>query len=155
MAQKNKLIEARELKRYPQEYMARIISKDVTTYCRKEKGIIRISTEEWKELAKALEMPLADIYEPDDNAIVIFNDNGSCGGNFVGESVINYSIPQSLLDYQKKYCEKVEEENRELKDKNRELEEKNRELEEKIRHLEEKNQALQSQSQHPSVPLVT
>ena len=45
--------------------------------------------------------------------ILIFNDNSSGNGNIV----TNYTLPQSILDSQKKYIEKLEEEVRTLKEK--------------------------------------
>jgi len=145
MVTKNKLIKARKQKEYKQDYLANVIGKDGSCYCRKEKGEIKIFLHEWQKLAEALGVPLEDIYEPDENSFVVFNDNASGVGNVAGDNVINYSIPQSLLDMQKKYCEKMEEENQEWKDKYSDLEAKYKDLGEKYYHLEKEFSTLASQ----------
>jgi len=115
---KHKLIETRKKKGFSQEYMSNVLSMDVSCYNRKEKGQIKISNQEWQKLAEVLEIPLEDIYESDEGMIFIFNDNSSGTGNGSGNIVTNYTIPQSILDSQKKYIEKLEEDVRCLKEEN-------------------------------------
>ena len=112
MIKKNKLIEARNNRGYAQEFMAGTLKIDVSSYSRKENGIIKITNHEWQKLAKELEMPIEDIYESDERMIFVFNDHSTGNGNIV----TNYTIPQSVLDTQKKYIEKLEEEIRLLKE---------------------------------------
>lgn len=50
--------------------------------------------------------------------VFIFNDNANGNGNIVN----NYNIPLSIWENQKKYIEKLEQENTELKDKISKLE---------------------------------
>jgi hypothetical protein len=93
--------------------MAGTLCIDVSCYNRREKGQIKISNQEWQKLAEILEVPLENIYESEESAIFIYNDNNSFGN---GNIVTNYTIPQSVLDSQKKYIEKLEEEVRNLKE---------------------------------------
>jgi len=58
-----------------------------------------------------LDVPVNEIYEPDDNQVFICNDNAT--GNYQGTNNI-YSVPEYLLETQRKYIEMLEKENREL-----------------------------------------
>ena len=111
MIKKNKLIDARNKRGYSQDYLAGALDINVSNYSRKETGKINISHNEWKILAEKLEIPMEDIYESDES-IFIFNDNSTGNGNIV----TNYTIPQSIWETQKKYIERLEDENRNLKD---------------------------------------
>jgi hypothetical protein len=65
-----------------------------------------------------LEVPLEEIFESDEKQVFICNDNTS--QNFLGtnNSTNNiYPVPESLLENQQKYINKLEEEIRELKKK--------------------------------------
>ena len=104
--QKSKLIKARNRRGYSQEYMADILSMDVSNYSRRESGQIKISAEQWQTLAQKLNVPLEDIYEADENLIFIFNDNPTNCGNIV----TNYSLPQDILDMYKKHIDALEQE---------------------------------------------
>ena len=107
---KHRLIEARKSIGYTQEYVSGILGMDVSSYSRRENGQIRISNREWQKLSETLEVPLEDIYEAEDGMIFIFNDNSSGLGNGIGNTITNYTIPQSIWESQKKYIEKLEEE---------------------------------------------
>ena len=111
---KHRLIEARKKTGYSQEYMSSVLGMDISSYSRRENGQIRISDNEWKKMSDILKVPLEDIYEPEESMVMIFNDNSSGTGN--GIFVTNYTLPQSFLDLQKKYIEKLEEEIRNLKE---------------------------------------
>ena len=111
--EKIKLIDARRHKGYSQMYMADKLCIDESNYCRREKGQSKISSDEWKKLAKILEVPIEDIFESDENQFFICNDNTSV--HYQGTNNI-YSVPESLLETQKKYIQKLEEENQYLKD---------------------------------------
>jgi DNA-binding XRE family transcriptional regulator len=119
MIKKNKLINTRNKLGYSQEYIASTLDINVSSYCRKEKGELKISNYEWKKLSEVLETPLEDIYESEESMIFVFNDHSTSNGNIV----TNYTIPQSIWESQKKYIEKLEEENQNLKEKIRLLEE--------------------------------
>ena len=114
---KHRLIEARKRTGYSQEYMSSVLGIDISSYCRRENGQIKITTKEWQKISKILEVPIEDIYESEDGMILVFNDNSSGNGNSNGNIVTNYTLPQSILDSQKKYIEKLEEEVRDLKEK--------------------------------------
>jgi len=116
---KNKLIEVRNSKNYSQDYLAATLGICVSSYSRKEQGIIRVTDKEWQKLSEVLEVPLEDIYESDESMIFIFNDNSTGNGNIV----TNYTMPQSIWETQKKYIEKLEEENQNLKEEIRMLKE--------------------------------
>ena len=118
---KHRLIEARKKTGYSQEYMSSVLGMDISSYCRRENGQIKISNKEWQKMADTLEVPLEDIYEAEESMILIFNDNSSGGSNGNGNIVTNYTLPQSVLDSQKKYIEKLEEEVRDLKERIRQL----------------------------------
>ncbi|MDQ1802718.1 helix-turn-helix transcriptional regulator [Chryseobacterium sp. CKR4-1] len=70
-----KLKTLRKQRGYTQEYMSKIISTDVSNYSRKESGDVRIYDDEWKKLAKALDVPVEDIKEEKPSSIVQNNDN--------------------------------------------------------------------------------
>ena len=113
---KYRLIETRKKMGYSQEYMSNVLGMDISSYSRRENGQTKISSREWQKLAGILETPLEDIYESEDSMILIFNDNSSGYGNGYGNTVTNYTLPQSVLDSQKKYIEKLEEEILSLKE---------------------------------------
>lgn len=72
---------------------------DESNDCRREKGLIKISFDEWGKLVKILEISVDDIYEPDENNVYIYNNNAS--GNLQGINI--YSVPEYMLEIQKKY----------------------------------------------------
>jgi len=106
MIQKTKLINARKNKNFSQEYMAKAMCMDVSNYSRREKGQIKIAPAEWEKLSNVLEVSLEEIYESDEHMMFVYNDqsSGNSGNHF-------YSVPQYLLDTQKKYIERLEAEN--------------------------------------------
>ena len=110
--EKIKLIERRKIKGLSQSAVADKLCMDVSNYCRRENGQVRILTHEWEKLADILDVSVEDIYEADENQIFICKDNAT--GNYQGTNNI-YSIPEHLLETQRKYIEKLENENRELR----------------------------------------
>lgn len=117
--EKTKLIEARKAKGYSQNYMAEQLFMDVSNYNRREKGQAKISTAEWEKLSGILETPIEDIFESEDSYIVVFRDfkDNAVGNNYQGINTITYSIPEHLLETQRKYIQRLEEEIAELKRK--------------------------------------
>ncbi|MDR2009481.1 MAG: helix-turn-helix domain-containing protein [Bacteroidales bacterium] len=111
--EKVKLIEARKKKGYSQMYMAEKLCIDESNYCRREKGASKINYSEWEKLSQILEVPVEDIYEADENQFFINKDNAT--GNYQGYNNI-YSIPESVLETQQKYIQKLEEEIQKLKE---------------------------------------
>jgi len=70
--------------------------------------------QEWHKLADILDVPVDEIYEPDDNQVFICKDNATV--NYQGTNHI-YTVPEHLLETQRKYIEIIEKENWELKQK--------------------------------------
>jgi len=112
--EKIKLIEARKRKGLSQSQIAEKLHMDVSNYNRREKGNAKISYEEWEKIAQILETSVEDIYESDEGHIVIFKDNAI--GNYNGTNNV-YTVPEHLLETQRKYIEKLERELEELKKK--------------------------------------
>jgi len=115
MATKTKLQETRIKKGLSQEQIANMLGMTQSNYSRKENGSSKISKQEWEKLSKTLQVPLEEIFENDDSNIFIFQDHST--GNYSGTNNI-YSIPkhiEELLETQKKYIEKLEEEIKALK----------------------------------------
>ena len=110
--EKIKLIEARKRKGFSQNQMAEKLYMDVSNYNRREKGNAKISYEEWEKIALILETSIEDIYESDEGHIVIFRDNSI--GNYNGTNNV-YTVPEHLLEMQRKYIEKLEKELENLK----------------------------------------
>ncbi|WP_234109424.1 helix-turn-helix transcriptional regulator [Chryseobacterium sp. R2A-55] len=110
--EKTKLIETRKLKGLSQSFLAEKLCVTVSNYNRRERGQTKISRDEWQKLANALEVPLEEIYEPEESQVFIFNDSATGNVN----SIINYNVPLSMWETQKKYIEKLEQEIQKLKD---------------------------------------
>jgi len=91
---------------------------DVSNYSRRENGLTKIAIYQWEKLAQILETPLEDIFEPDDKQVFICNDNSTV--QYQGTNVI-YSVPEHLLETQKKFIERLENEIRELRQENQTL----------------------------------
>lgn len=97
-----------------QEKMAKILSTDISSYCRKENGKSKIHDDEWEKLAKALNVSVDDIKESENSGIVqndnlTFNDNS---GNYEHQ---NFNIPNSILENLQDYIEILKEQNESLK----------------------------------------
>ena len=100
--EKVKLIETRKSKGFSQNFVAEKLCVDGSNYNRREKGLAKISAEEWQKLSKILAVPLKDIFDAEDSQIFIFNDDDATGN---ANSVLNYTIPLSMWETQKKYIE--------------------------------------------------
>lgn len=112
--EKQKLIETRKKRGYSQEQMAKHLHMDVSNYNRREKGQAKITSTEWEKLASILDVSVEEIFESEESNFFVFRDNST--GNYLGNKHI-YSIPEFLLESQRKYIAKLEEENAELKKK--------------------------------------
>lgn len=62
---KRKLILVRKKKGYTQQQVADFIATDVSNYSRKESGNVKIISDEWEKIARFLEVPVEEIYEPE------------------------------------------------------------------------------------------
>lgn len=112
--EKTKLIQTRIKKGFTQQQVAEYLCIDVSNYNRREKGTSKITNNEWEKLSKLLEVPLEEIYENEESMIFICKDNAT--GNYQGNNHI-YSIPEYLLESQRKYILKLEEEIQKLKER--------------------------------------
>ena len=112
--EKVRLIKKRKESEISQKMIAERLCMDVSCYNRREKGQIKISLQEWERLAEILEVPLEEIYESDDSQVFICKDNAT--GNYQGTNNI-YSVPEHLLETQRKYIAILENEIAELKRK--------------------------------------
>jgi transcriptional regulator with XRE-family HTH domain len=110
--EKIKLIEARKMKGLLQNDIAEKLCMDTSCYSRREKGEIKITISQWEKLAQILEVPLKEIFEPEENQTFINKDNVQI--NYQGTQYI-HPIPDSLLESQQKLIRKLEEEIAELK----------------------------------------
>jgi transcriptional regulator with XRE-family HTH domain len=111
--EKNRLLEARKSKGFSQNQIADKLCMDVSSYSRRESGQIKIHITEWEKLAKVLEIPLHEIFEPEESQLFVCNDNASV--NYQGTNHI-YFVPEFLLKTQEKYTNKLEDEIAALKD---------------------------------------
>lgn len=105
--EKLKLMNLRKAKGLSQEQMADQLSITVSTYCRKESGQIKIRQDEWERISKFLDIPIEDVMETEDAHYFIIKDNATA--NYLGTNHV-YSIPEHLLDTQRKYIDKLENE---------------------------------------------
>jgi transcriptional regulator with XRE-family HTH domain len=111
--EKEKLKNARLSKGLSQDDLAKHLHVTASGYNRREKGHQKILNSEWQKLANALNLSLDDIYEADENQIIICREQ-SVGINNGTNNV--YTIPEFILESQKKYIEKLENENASLKE---------------------------------------
>ena len=110
--EKNKLIEKRKVKGFTQSMIAEKLAMDVSNYNRRERGQVKISLGEWEKLADILQEPIENIYESDDLQVFICRDSSTV--HYQGTNHI-YSVPEYLLESQRKYIEMLENEIREFR----------------------------------------
>ena len=120
-----KLRSLRKQRGYTQEYMSNILSTDVSNYCRKENGDVKIFEDEWEKLAKALDVPVEEIKE-ERGALVQNNDNNSAtfndhAGNFQSTNYTYCNIPDYILENQQDYINLLKEQIETLKEENKRL----------------------------------
>ena len=83
---------------------------DVSNYCRKESGDVRITKQEWEKFAETLGVPLDEIFEEDTPAISINYENSTIAensGNFSTYHNIPESIIKNLEDFIKIWKKKI------------------------------------------------
>ena len=113
--EKYRLIERRKAKGFSQNSMAEKLCMDVSNYNRREKGQVHISLKEWEKLADILQEPIENIYESDETQLFICRDSTTV--HYQGTNHI-YSVPEYLLETQRKYIALLEDEICELRGKN-------------------------------------
>ena len=114
--EKIRLINRRKERKISQAAIAEKLCMDVSCYNRREKGQVKISLQEWEKLADILEAPVEEIYEPEDNQVFICKDNSTV--HYLNQGTNNiYSVPEHLLETQRKYIAILENDILELKQK--------------------------------------
>lgn len=71
---KEKLRLIRKEKGATQQQIANVIATDVSNYCRKERGEVKIIKEEWQKIARFLNVTLEDIFEEEININIPVNN---------------------------------------------------------------------------------
>jgi transcriptional regulator with XRE-family HTH domain len=106
-----KLRSLRKKRGYTQEYMSNILSTDVSNYCRKENGDVKIFDDEWDKLAKALDVAVEEIKEERQAAIVQNNDNSTFHESHSGINCNNYyyNVPNQIMDNLQDYIKILKE----------------------------------------------
>lgn len=112
--EKTNLIRTRKQKGLSQQYLAEHLCMDVSNYNKREKGKAKITSNEWEKLAKILEVSVEDIYENEESTFIICKDQSV--GIIQGTNNV-YTVPEFLLESQRKYIAKLEEENAQLKER--------------------------------------
>ena len=112
--EKRKLFEERVKKGFSQLNIADELGIDESNYCRREKGLAKISIEEWEKLSQILNVEIEDIYESEETNLFICKDSAS--SNLQGINV--YAVPKDMLETQQKYIQKIEKENQKLEEEN-------------------------------------
>ena len=89
---------------------------DVSNYNKREKGKAKakITSNEWEKLATILDVAIEDIYENEEATFIICKDQSVGVVNHGTNNV--YTVPEFLLESQRKYIAKLEEENAQLKE---------------------------------------
>lgn len=111
--EKLRLKEMRLRKGYSQQDIANYLATDVTNYCRKEKGSVKITPKEWDKIARFFSCEVSDIYE--DNEYQSLNAENFYGnyGNFNTYHAFN----EFAIETMKKYILLLEKELEEYKKK--------------------------------------
>ncbi|MDQ1806243.1 helix-turn-helix transcriptional regulator [Chryseobacterium sp. CKR4-1] len=112
-----KLRSLRKKRGYTQEYMSNILSTDVSNYCRKESGDVRIFDDEWEKLAKALDVPVEEIKEERPANAIQNNDNSTFSDNAASINFNNtyYNVPNQVMDNLQDYIKLLKEQVEALK----------------------------------------
>lgn len=105
---KDKLLKARLNKGLSQEQLADLIGMTQSNYCRREKGLKKISEVEWYKIAKELGVKKEDIYEIDSN--IIHSKNVKNKDSY---KIHYFNVPDFVIEH----IEFLKEENRQLKEK--------------------------------------
>ncbi|MDR3023162.1 helix-turn-helix domain-containing protein [Chryseobacterium sp.] len=113
--QKEKLRNVRKRKGFTQQQVADYIATDVSNYSRKESGDVKIFNDEWDKIARFLEVPMEEIYESEEITQINNFDNITSSSSFgVNNGILNFNIPEYLLETQKDLIELLKKENQRL-----------------------------------------
>ena len=114
--EKKKLIQARKNKGFTQKDMAEILCMGVSNYSRKEKGILKMRNEEWEKIAEFLGVPVEEIHEQEEAQVIICKDQAVGIGINNGTNDV-YTIPEHVIESQRKYIKMLEAEIEMLRNK--------------------------------------
>ncbi len=103
--------------------LAAALPTDVSNYCRKESGDVRITKQEWEKFAETLGVPLDEIFEEDSPAISINYENSTIVENS-GNFSTYHNIPESIVRNLEDFIKHLKEENEQLRRKLSLLQEK-------------------------------
>lgn len=120
---KEKLRKIRINKGMSQKQLAAALPTDVSKYCRKESGDVRITKEEWEKFAQVLEVSFDEIFEEDTPAISINYENSTTAENS-GNFSTYHNIPESRIKNLEDFIKHLKEENQQLRTEIRLLQEK-------------------------------
>lgn len=108
--EKLKLQKARIRRGLSQQEIAILANMDQATYCRKENGISKVTSNEWKKFSSILDIPLKDIFEGEEKSMLM--DNNSAGDKMALNNSNYFNVPEYVLESLKKYIERLELENK-------------------------------------------
>jgi DNA-binding XRE family transcriptional regulator len=103
--EKTKLKNKRTSLGFSQEDLANYLATDKSNYCKKEKGVVKISNQEWQKLATFLSCEVDDIFEKEENAFLINSLNT------IGDNNVYNAYNELAQETMKKYIAKLEEDN--------------------------------------------
>ncbi|ODS87456.1 MAG: hypothetical protein ABS44_10830 [Chryseobacterium sp. SCN 40-13] len=107
---KEKLRKIRIDKGMSQKQLAAALPTNVSNYCRKESGDVRITKQEWEKFAQVLEVSFDEIFEEDTPAISINYENSTIAENS-GNFSTYHNIPESIIKNLKDFIKHLKEEN--------------------------------------------
>lgn len=116
--QKEKLRVLRKKKGYTQQQIADVIATDVSNYCRKEGGDVKIIREEWDKIANFLEVPFEEIYEDEEATMIINNNNATFNdspGGGAAYNTFNNNLSIEIIKNLQEYIGLLKEEVKRLK----------------------------------------
>jgi transcriptional regulator with XRE-family HTH domain len=116
--EKIKLINTRKRKGMSTKEMADLIPMEEYSYRRREKGETRITYKEWQKIAAILEVEVEDIFETEQQAVNIHNENGQVNNSTYTGKIQYYNIPKEMVENQQEYIVILKKEIEELKNEN-------------------------------------
>lgn len=98
---------------FTQDELAEVLCMDVSCYCRRESGQIKISAAQWLKIAETLDVPVSEIYQSEDELTAALCRKDATDKLGVVE---HYSMPDDVLGMYNKHVEKLELELNRLKE---------------------------------------
>jgi DNA-binding XRE family transcriptional regulator len=90
---------------FTQDMMADLLHMDVSCYCRRESGQIKILPKQWLKIAETLGVPIEEIYQSDDELASVLDRKYSMSNERI---VGQYSLPDEVLGMYHKHIEVLE-----------------------------------------------